>query len=299
MKEQRKGTKDRWLLGGILSCMILVIGIGYGGWRYWFAKGAPAEMVRIPAGEFIMGYDEEDSEFPNYSDPAHPVTVKAFDLDKTEVTVEAYERCVRAGKCSAAVAQYGSERCNSGKDDKLDHPLNCVNWAQAIAYCAWVDCRLPSEAEWEYASRGGHDDWYYPWGNEDPDCTRAVMGADYEGQEMPDEISGCGKRGTWPVCSKGEFGFGLCDMAGNVSEWVQDRWHERYFHAPEDGSPWMEMPQVASNGVKQADNVGVSRGGHWHSVPFTLNTYYRQRSPTDWSTAQIGFRCARDAQEVQ
>jgi formylglycine-generating enzyme required for sulfatase activity len=144
------------------------------------------------------------------------VTVKPFEMAKTMTTNKQYKACVAAGACSAPSAYAGGD----------DNPVVNVDWNQAKAFAQWAEGRLPSEAEWEYAARSGGKDRKYPWGN-DASCAKVV-------------IDSCGGNGTAPVCSKpaGNTTQGLCDMAGNAWEWVQDMFQGWYEGAPTDGSAW-------------------------------------------------------------
>ena len=228
------------------------------------------EWVRIPGGSFNMGSEDGDSD----EMPVHIVMVPTFEMGKTQVTVDQYRACVDAGACTAPST---SEWCNWGQSDRGKHPINCVDWNQAQAFATWAGGRLPSEAEWEYAARSGGGDCKYPWGDEDATCERAVMndGSGY----------GCGRDSTWPVCSKlkGNTTHGLCDMAGNVWEWVQDWYHDSYNGAPTDGLAW-ESP---------TGSYRVVRGGSWlfgaRSVRAAYRFYYLPGSRVD----DLGFRVAR------
>ena len=117
--------------------------------------------------------------------------------------------------------------------------MNCLDWQQAVDFCAWAGGRLPSEAEWEYAARSGgpSSSYKYPWGNDAATCTYAVM---------DDGGYGCGTGRTWSVCSKpaGNTSQGLCDMSGNVWEWVEDWYHGDYTGAPTDGSAWVSPTRL-------------------------------------------------------
>ncbi|MFI5346775.1 MAG: formylglycine-generating enzyme family protein, partial [Elusimicrobiota bacterium] len=134
----------------------------------------------------------------------------------------------------------------------------------------WAGGRLPTEAEWEYAARSAGKDQIYPWGNEEATCERAV-------------ILGCG-RATAPVCSKpaGNTEQGLCDMAGNAWEWVQDWHHASYKGAPTDGSAW-----------EDAGSERVIRGGSWISTPGSTQSANRRSQVAADRFDALGFRLAR------
>ncbi|MGI6682080.1 MAG: SUMF1/EgtB/PvdO family nonheme iron enzyme [Myxococcota bacterium] len=231
------------------------------------------EWVRIPGGSFNMGSNDGDS-YDNEK-PVHRVTVRTFEMTKTQVTVEQYKACVDAGACTAPDTG-GS--CNWGQSDRGKHPINCVDWHQAQAYAKWAGGRLPSEAEWEYAARSGGRDWKYPWGNENATCERAVMD-DGSG-------NGCGRGNTtWPVCSKpkGNTTHGLCDMAGNVWEWVQDWYHDSYKGAPTDGSAW----------EKPTGSFRVGRGGSWYDSASYVRAANRDFGDPRRRSDCLGFRLAK------
>ncbi|GEM_PF-2484857 len=232
----------------------------------------PSGMVLISGGPFQMGCTEGDMNCQYNETPVHRVLVKPFYMDKTEVTVKAYKECVDAGTCVPPPLSTGTY-CNWGKAQREDHPINCVEWAQAKEYCTWVWKRLPSEAEWEFAARGGHIDWQYPWGNDDANCKRAVM----DGMQYS-----CSRESTAIVGSMGAFGFGLYDMAGNVDEWVEDCWHDDYIGAPTDGTAWTSGD--CSN--------RVFRGGSWLSGWVEVRVTVRGPKPFDDPPEAKGFRCA-------
>ena len=227
------------------------------------------EWVRITGGSFFMGSNDGDSD----EKPVHRVAVPTFEMSKTQVTVDQYIACVDAGACTEPDTE---DYCNWIKSDRGSHPVNCVDWDQAQAFARWVGGRLPSEAEWEYAARSGGRDWKYPWGDEAATCERAVM---------YDSSYGCGRGGTWPVCSKpsGNTTHGLCDMAGNVWEWVQDWWHDSYNGAPTDGSAW-ESP---------TGSYRVYRGGSWDYNARGVRAAYRNDDAPRARYGNLGFRLAR------
>ncbi|OQC35519.1 MAG: Serine/threonine-protein kinase pkn1 [Deltaproteobacteria bacterium ADurb.Bin058] len=235
------------------------------------------EWVRIEGGSFYMGSDDGDSS--DHEKPIHEVTVPTFKMTKTEVTVDQYVACYVAGICTAPVMPPGTgSQCNWNKSDRGSHPINCVDWNQAQAFANWLAARLPSEAEWEYAARSGGRDWKYPWGDEEATCERAVMD-DGSGH-------GCGHGSiTWPVCSKpgGNTTQGLCDMAGNVWEWVQDRYQSSYDGAPTDGSAW-ELP---------TGSYRVVRGGFWGNDAGGVRAANRISAGPGYRGVELGFRVVR------
>jgi formylglycine-generating enzyme required for sulfatase activity len=217
-------------------------------------------MADIPGGTFTMGaLDGEEHE-----KPLRVVTLGPYCLDVTEVTVAAYARCP---SCRAP-GTYGL--CNAPGTGKDDHPQNCVSWDEATAYCASMGRRLPTEAEWEMAARGGSQQRKYPWGSGPPTDERACWN-----QWEP------GDQGTCAVGAFPEGPYGLKDMAGNVWEWVAD------WYGPFDPVPGQPLP-------KPGKAVGrVVRGGGWSSSsPAELRGSHRTGMwPTnrdDW----LGFRCA-------
>ena len=232
---------------------------------------ANPEMIQLAGGTFSMGSNTGDRD----ELPIRDVTVEPFQMSKTEITVAQYRVCVDAGVCE--VPDTGGS-CNWGREGFDSHPVNCVSWVDAKAYAQWAGARLPSEAEWEYAARSGGQDREYPWGDEPADCERAVI---REGSTV-----GCGRSGTWPVCSKplGNTDQGLCDMAGNLWEWVEDDWHGSYENARADGEAWVD-PQRAS--------LRVLRGGSWVSNPQNSRVADRNRDEPSYRDGSLGFRVAR------
>ena len=136
-----------------------------------------------------------------------------IEFTKTEVTVDQYFACADEGKCLRPGPDLSWGRhCNYGYSDRKNHPMNCVNWYNAKAFCEWAGGRLPTKEEW-VAEASNKGKWKNPWGNAKPTCEYAVMN---------ETTSGCGKGTTWPVCSKpaGNSISGICDMSGNVYEWT-------------------------------------------------------------------------------
>ena len=213
--------------------------------------GIKTAMVRVPAGSFEMGSNDDEGE-----QPVHVVTADSFLMDVTEATVRDYEACVRKGMCSPAES---GQYCNSGKIDRRDHPINCVDWHQATAFCAWLGKRLPTDEEWEYAARGT-DGRTYPWGMESPDkqlCWKAV---------------GTCRVGQFP---SGRSPFGVLDLAGNVDEWTSDG-HSKDYLEP------------------RAKDRRIVRGTAYHTRdPHYVRATYRGEAADTHSLSYLGFRCVR------
>ena len=134
--------------------------------------GDDAPMDLVPAGCFVMGSPPSEGIYDEH--PAHEVCLDAYYIDRYEVTVERYERCVRAGACSLDhFLDAGDDWCNYANGQR-DHPMNCVSWFGMREYCEWAGKRLPTEAEWEKAARGT-DGRTYPWGEEEPTCNYAII----------------------------------------------------------------------------------------------------------------------------
>jgi len=205
----------------------------------------PREMGFIAGGTYKM------------EERGNTVTVQPFCLDLTEVTAEAYAQCVQSKKCSAEDLRCAPE-ATYGTVGKADHPVNCVDWNQAVTYCQAQSKRLPTEEEWEWAARGQEEAREYPWGEGDPRSKVCWSGATDRG-------------GT---CRVGEFVAGdarggIHDLAGNVWEWTASKY-----------------------GAKE--KARVNRGGGWISNRAAdLRTSNRYADDPENRTAYDGFRCAR------
>ena len=232
------------------------------------------DMVEVPAGAFWMGCNAAvDTECDSDEKPQHQVTLSAYLIDATEVTVAAYAACVQAGACTEPDT---GGYCNWGAADRAEHPVNCVDWDQAGAYCAWAEKRLPTEAEWEKAARGT-DGAVYPWGNGAASCTLAVYD---DGSE-----NGCGTGGTLPVGSRpaGASPYGALDMAGNVWEWVSDWFGGSYYDTSPSKNP--------DGPVSGSDRV-IRGGGFYYGAAYLRASSRHGNSPGD-PNGHFGFRCAR------
>jgi formylglycine-generating enzyme required for sulfatase activity len=241
-----------------------------------------AEMVLVPAGDFIMGDDNEN----NNERPAHQVYIDSFYIDKYEVSNEHYKTCVDAGHCQPPNDVVSSEITDYYINPKFDnYPVINIDWDMADKYCTWRDADLPTEAQWEKAARGT-DGRSYPWGNEfagnevnfcDVNCSTYWGNKNYN-----DEYGN-----TAPVDSflQGVSPYGIYNMAGNAWEWVADWYSEKYYQ---------NSPSANPTGPTTGD-YRVLRGGSWFSTESQVRSSYRYGgSPTNGYIIAIGFRCAVD-----
>jgi formylglycine-generating enzyme required for sulfatase activity/class 3 adenylate cyclase len=235
------------------------------------APTPPAQStVREPAmsplrgGSFAMGSNEEGSE-----KPVHQVTVKPFAIGKFPVSIREWNECAAAKACGFMA---------TGKDEA---PVTNVSWTDAKQYVAWLaqasrkPYRLPTEAEWEYAARGGTQTKYW-WGDQfQPGMANCKNCADIAAAEQPIKV---GSFGANP--------FGLYDMGGGVDQWVEDCWHKNYQGAPTDGLAWMES-QCSSH---------VIRSGSWRNDGRYVRPSNRDSYDTDVRYPTHGFRVAISAE---
>ncbi|MDP8223887.1 MAG: SUMF1/EgtB/PvdO family nonheme iron enzyme [Candidatus Lernaella stagnicola] len=238
-------------------------------------------MVLVPGGTYRMGCTQGDPLCEADESPPHYVTVSSFHMDAYEVTVAQFEACVHAKGCNENfVIVTDQPQCNYGRDDRMTHPMNCVNWYAAEQYCKWRGKRLPTEAEWERAARDANSDNIYAWGNAPATCDRAVMNEDW---------AGCFRDKTWPVGKKpkGKTLSGLYDMAGNVAEWCGDYYHSGFYRS----SPG-EDPQGPVAGLGR-----VLRGGGWTDPAGRLRAsdrHFGSDTNSVLTDPTTGFRCAGD-----
>lgn len=251
--------------------------------------------VLVEGGRFEMGatIGRRDNR------PLHAVILADFFIQQTEVTVSQYAKCVDQKKCHVPVASYADELCNweDGnwrKKNLAHHPANCVTWQQASTYCKWLGGLLPTEAQWEYAARSKGKKISYPWGGDSLTCDYAVVYDIQPGQnkyDIDEAKYGCGTGRTFDVCSKpiGNTEQGLCDMTGNVWEWVQDTYDaRRYEHHRLD----------EHNTVNNAIGLDkVLRGGTYISDEQFSKTTDRGYSYVAHTDSKLGFRCVKNTQK--
>jgi formylglycine-generating enzyme required for sulfatase activity len=250
----------------LVGLLVVLAGCGP---RHGVPERRGDDMVQVPAGVFTMGCRPEQPACEPDAQPARAVHLRAFAIDRFEVTSAEYVACVEAGGCSQPV---GTEVHPSS------HPVSVLNYREASAFCAWAGKRLPTEAEWEKAARGT-DGRIYPWGDDPPDCDRAVYTACWTSKH--DEVF----MWTAPVGShaRGVSPYGIHDMAGNVAEWVSDYYAADYY----DGAPDTDPAGPASGELR------VQRGAPGTS---DQQAYRRLAMAEDVLVPfHSGVRCARDA----
>lgn len=267
---------DGVIMFRIFSCLMISLSFS-----------ASAEMITIPAGNFQMGCSVNDDACDKDEGPAGGTTVyvKQFKIDKNEVTVDEYQKCLDAGKCKRPKDHARNKYCNLGAKDRGNHPMNCLDWQDAVDYCVSLGKRLPREAEWEKAARAGSIS-RYPWG-ERISCKNAILDDGVTFGSVANEPDGCGEDRTWPIASRAPNAAGLYDMHGNAGEWLAN------WYAPD------AISEYAKGNLDYPDK-GVKRlvhGGSWDENPANLRSSFRNvKEPVSGKSVygSIGFRCASD-----
>ncbi|MDZ8276626.1 formylglycine-generating enzyme family protein [Microbacterium aquimaris] len=277
------------------------------------------EQVKIPSGTFAMGDSSGDRNPGDGEVPVHQVTLDAFSIDATSVTNDDFARFIDATGYATEAETFGFSavfhlalaapdedvmgrasgtpwwlgvkgadwRHPGGRDSSIDglgdHPVVHVSYNDALAYCAWAGRRLPTEAEWEYASRGGLDRAKYPWGDDEPDTGGTWRTNIWQGVFPRENTLDDGFLTTAPVRTFSPNGFGLWQTVGNVWEWCADWWDPGYYAA----SP-------ASNPLgPDRGNARVLRGGSFLCHISYCNRYRnsaRSQNTPDSSMGNAGFR---------
>lgn len=283
--------------------------------RFLDVAGSAPAVVVVPTGQFVMGSAADEQGHADSEEPQRRVRIEVgFALGQAEVTVGQFREFVRASAYvsdaeklgGAAVYEENTGRMvnrtgmtwqNDYRGERAGEELPVVNvsWNDANAYLAWLSARtgkkyrLPSEAEFEYALRSGSNT-RFPWGDGDPD--KIVGNFTGEGDRSPSKRSWSsafprysdGYWGPAPVKTFAPDAYGFYDMEGNVSEWVEDCWHDNYVRAPRDSKAW----------VNPGCERRVVRGGSWGSDPDQVRSAFRLAAPAEARSARVGFRIARD-----
>ncbi|MFD0772235.1 formylglycine-generating enzyme family protein [Bacillus sp. CGMCC 1.60114] len=281
------------------------------------------DMVRIEGGEFLMGTNEKEGFPADGEGPIRKVKVKSFLMDRFAVTNTKFLEFVTATNYKTDAEKYGwsfvfyklissetakhvkhvptgtswwgvvegaywfrPEGPDSNMNDRMNHPVVHISWNDAIAYCKWAGKRLPTEAEWEYAARGGLVQKRYPWGDELQPGGEHYCNI-WQGNFPVENTILDGYLGTAPVDVFRPNGYGLYNMVGNVWEWCSD-WFSPNFHinGPKDN------PQGPHKGKAKS-----MRGGSYLCHESYCNRYRvaaRTSNTPDSSTGNIGFRCVKD-----
>ncbi len=236
-------------------------------------------MLLIKGGWMKMGSEdgEEDER------PIHEVQISSFYMDVAPVTNAQFQQFVNETKyiTDAEKASNDDDWQRYASSDRSDHPVVCISWNDAMTYAKWAGKRLPTEAEWEYAARGGLIGARYPWGNDE-----ASKHANF-GKPKPAEGA---PRPTKPIKSYAPNGYGLYDMAGNVWQWCND-WGGKYPASPPPNSP-PNPPEINPQGPTKGE-AKVLRGGSWYTVVNRIRVSARSGDTSEGSDYDIGFRCAK------
>lgn len=280
-------------------------------------------MQLIPAGEYYMGSQDGEGFAEDGEGPVRKISLDSFYMDAYAVTNQQFAQFVKDTSYRTDAEKYGwsfvfhlfltlekdqqsiesvrqtpwwckvegaywqqPEGPSSGIADRLDHPVVHISWNDAIAYCQWAGARLPTEAEWEYAARGGLERKKYPWGD-----LLKVDGQHqcniWQGKFPTHNSAADGFIGTAPVDAYSPNGYGLYNVAGNVWEWCLDWFHPTYRKHDKKHNP---------KGLKKGTDK-VMKGGSYLCHSSYCNRYRvaaRSSNTIDSSTGNMGFRCVQD-----
>ena len=235
------------------------------------SKKEKLEWKSITGGSFLMGSNIGNTD----EKPVHLVNVKSFLITATEITVSQYRDCVENNVCSQPAQQ---KHCTWYKSNNDNLPVNCVDWGQARTYAKWVEGDLPTEAQWEYAARGGTKQEYS--GSNDSDH---VAWYSYNTRDLGPQIVGQLKANR----------YGLYDMSGNLWEWTLDEWYKDCFNASSSAEKIHGRLSACQKTCKAGRSARVSRGGSWFNYTRFTRVTTRSRDLKMSSNAYTGFRVAK------
>ena len=250
----------------------------------------PEGLIMVREGEFQMGSDSEEA--AKDEKPVHTVFVDTFFMDIHEVTVGKYKQFVEA--TGHREPEWGEITPYAPTDQ---HPIVLVSWHDAMAFATWAGKRLPTEAEWEKAARGGSVARTYPWGNLTPkgkQCNFADKNLTH--YWWADKKVDDGYAFTAPVGSYPENGYGLFDMAGNVWEWCLDEYDVGFYTVSEGVNPLAgaNTPQEIGKSFNTVQSLRVLRGGSWLATMQNVRNSTRSFLPPESTNYSVGFRCVMD-----
>jgi formylglycine-generating enzyme required for sulfatase activity len=229
-------------------------------------------LVYVPAGSFYMGSDVNIDPLARLDEfPQHIIRLDGFHIFRNEVSNDLYAQCVAAGHCSSPTVIPDGPSTHYGEEAYKNNPVVGVDWNQAVAFCTWVDARLPTEAEWEKTARGEFAN-PYPWGVDNPTCDLSNMEGCIVDPANTDQI------GQHPG---GESTYHANDMSGNVWEWTADKYSPDYYGL---------SPNVNPLGPEGGD-LKVVRGGSFMDGPVDLRSAARLGLKPDQGYNDVGFRC--------
>lgn len=292
----------QWIMQKLFFNICLLVAVVVFGNVAFAQKLSPpgSDMASIPGGTFWMGTDPAKiaeiaasfgiAKHPDIiaaETPRHLVTLSPFYLDRYEVTNVRFRKFLR--RLPQWTSAQIPKKYNNGnylKDwsgtnfpkGKANFPVINVSWFVAVAYCRFVGKRLPTEAEWEFAARGGLVDRSFPWGDEPVDSSRA----NYGGSKINKTVA---------VSSYPANGYGLFDMAGNVWEYMADEWQP--YPSGAQTNPVTGVSRFADDSFLKVTTRRVIRGGSWGGSPLNLRVTYRDSHPPDGARDFVGFRCAK------
>lgn len=249
------------------------------------ANGCPEGWVHIPAGNFEMGCNagELDNTCENDEMPRHTVTLTAYCLQPTEVSVAMYRACDAANVCNGDPDVTGTNAlCNWtwGSGGRESHPLNCISWGDARQYCQqFMGGELPTEAQWEKGARGDADTRKFPWGDTpDPSCSQCNW----------NQCHSSNAPFTWPVgylsSGAGDSPYGLKDMAGNLWEMPRDTYDDNIYVDCFNG-----CTDPVNTGV--GSTIVIRGGGYFHPLTGYLRVTERSMESPTARSLNLGFRC--------
>ena len=292
--------------------------------RLRVTSGSTADMIRLDGGRFLMGTESSEGFRADGEGPIREITLDPFYMDTYPVTNRQFEEFALATEYRTEAEQFGwsfvfhkhiapedfarlvddtvrgvewwckvngsSWRCPEGPDSNIEsrpeHPVVHVSWRDAAAYCAWAGKRLPTEAEWEYAARGGLEQKTYPWGDELTPGGKHLCNI-WQGEFPHTDTAEDGYSAPAPVNAFPPNGYGFHTITGNAWEWCQD-WFDPVFH----------VTATRANPVGPPSGVAkVMKGGSYLCHRSYCNRYRvaaRTSNTPDSSTTNISFRCVRD-----